>query len=202
MFATQLHSTQRPIQNTIHPRKHHSPSINPSTKSFNRQNNMNFSAVKQTLRDLKQVIEQLSPADFANPMPQLSNASIGEHTRHTIEFFQCLIQSYSHDMALDYDNRARNKQIQTNPMLAVSYIQQIIACIERPNKILAFAYQTPEGPLHLPTNYFREVLYNLEHCVHHQALIRVAMLSLDYVYFDDNFGVAAGTIKYRQQCAP
>jgi hypothetical protein len=28
----------------------------------------------------------------------------------------------------------------------------------------------------IDSNYFRELLYNLEHCIHHQALIKVVVL--------------------------
>jgi hypothetical protein len=50
------------------------------------------------------------------------------------------------------------------------------------------------------SNYFRELLYNLEHCIHHQALIKVAILQCETVTID-NFGVDQTTIEYRNQCA-
>lgn len=59
-----------------------------------------------------------------------------------------------------------------------------------------------DGELNLiETNYHRELLYNLEHCIHHQALIKVAVLQCESVKIDDNFGVARSTIEYRNQCA-
>jgi RNA-binding protein YhbY len=53
----------------------------------------------------------------------------------------------------------------------------------------------------IDTNYNRELLYNLEHCIHHQALIKVAVLQNDAITIDANFGVARSTIEYRKQCA-
>ena len=55
--------------------------------------------------------------------------------------------------------------------------------------------------LRIDSNYFRELLYNLEHCIHHQALIKVAILQLGHLHVNENFGVARSTIEYRKQCA-
>ena len=53
----------------------------------------------------------------------------------------------------------------------------------------------------IQSNYERELLYNLEHCIHHQALIKVAIIQSNSVAIDENFGVARSTIEYRKQCA-
>ena len=52
----------------------------------------------------------------------------------------------------------------------------------------------------IDSNYYRELLYNLEHCIHHQALIKVAVLKNENLKVDANFGVARSTIEYRKQC--
>lgn len=52
----------------------------------------------------------------------------------------------------------------------------------------------------IQSNYYRELLYNLEHCIHHQALIKVAVLQFENVLLNENFGVARSTIEYRKQC--
>jgi len=52
----------------------------------------------------------------------------------------------------------------------------------------------------IETNYYRELLYNLEHCIHHQALIRVALFQMENIKVNANFGVAPSTIEYRKQC--
>ena len=51
------------------------------------------------------------------------------------------------------------------------------------------------------TNYYREVAYNLEHTIHHMALIKVGICEFTDILVPEGFGVAASTIKYRKECA-
>ena len=56
-------------------------------------------------------------------------------------------------------------------------------------------------PIAIETNYYREVAYNLEHTIHHMALIRVGITEISNIQLPDDFGVASSTVKYRKQCA-
>jgi len=161
---------------------------------------MNFTSVKQTLFELQHLLNQISEDDYSKPIEYLSNASIGEHTRHIIELFQCAINSYVIG-ELNYDNRCRNLLIQTNPSFAIEKIDEICANIEKENKDLILESVFFEEVSRLNTNYFREVIYNLEHCIHHQALIKVAVFQFEYLVVNENFGVAPSTIVFRNQCA-
>ncbi len=161
---------------------------------------MNFTSVKQTLFELQHLLHQISEQDYTKPIEYLSNASIGEHTRHIIELFQCAIQAYEVG-ELNYDNRNRNLLIQTNPSYAIEKIDDICKSIEKENKNLILESVFFEEVSRIDTNYFREVIYNLEHCIHHQALIKVAVYQFDYLVVNDNFGVAPSTIVFRNQCA-
>ena len=51
---------------------------------------MLLSSINNNLKELIDLLHQLSNEEYSKPCPQLSNASIGEHTRHIIELFQCL----------------------------------------------------------------------------------------------------------------
>jgi hypothetical protein len=52
------------------------------------------------------------------------------------------------------------------------------------------------------TTYHRELLYNIEHLVHHLAIIRIGVKSIQFpVHFDDTVGVAASTIRNKKICA-
>ena len=161
---------------------------------------MHINSVKNTLLELKEVLVQLSNQDFAKPVENLGSSSIGEHSRHVIELFQCLLHSYETEK-LDYDKRERNYSIQTDVKFANNAIDIIVETIERPNKNIVLEQVINGESFSIETNYFRELLYNLEHCIHHQALIKVALYPLENIQLKPSFGVAPSTIEYKKQCA-
>ena len=157
-------------------------------------------AIHHSLQELNDLLAQISDADYAQPCHELSNATIGEHTRHIIEMFQCLNSQYESGI-VNYDQRQRNKLIQTSSEFAMSQIKEIQSSIDRENKKIELQQIIDGSAISIESNYLRELLYNLEHCIHHQALIKVAILMNGKLEVDENFGVARSTIEYRKQCA-
>lgn len=157
-------------------------------------------SVKNSLNELIGLLEQLSDTDYTFPCPELSGATIGEHTRHIIEMYQCLQKQY-YTGVVNYDLRARNKQIQTDSLFAITQIEEVKANLDLENKPLVLQQVIDGQAITIESNYIRELLYNLEHCIHHQALIKVGLLHCQAIAIDDNFGVARSTIEYRKQCA-
>lgn len=157
-------------------------------------------SINKSLNELVNLLIQLPNSEYANPCLSLSNSTIGEHTRHIIEMFQCLENNY-YSGIVNYDKRPRNKLIQTDTDFAISQIKGVQNSLEKENKKLELQQIIDSEELRLESNYFRELLYNLEHCIHHQALIKVAILQIEAIELDENFGVARSTIEYRNQCA-
>jgi hypothetical protein len=75
-----------------------------------------------------------------------------------------------------------------------------LANVEKQNKELVLTTFLDGKQISIPTNFFRELYYNLDHCIHHQALIKVAINLSNCIEVDENFGVAKSTIEYRKQC--
>ena len=157
-------------------------------------------SVNKTLNELSDLLSQLSSDDYTCQCHGLSNATIGEHTRHIIELFQCLENQYESGV-VNYDSRKRDYAIQTNTETAKIAIQSVIDNLNKPNKNILLHQVIDGETIEIESNYNRELLYNLEHCIHHQALIKVAVLQNDSITIDENFGVARSTIEYRKQCA-
>lgn len=153
-----------------------------------------------SLDELIGLLNQLTDNEYSNPCKELSDASIGEHTRHIIEMFQCLQEQYSSGI-VNYDKRERNKRIQTSCIFAKIQIEKIKGGLQLENNILLLQQKIDGNLVEIESNYYRELLYNLEHCIHHQALIKVALLQNNCVSLNENFGVARSTIEYRKQCA-
>lgn len=160
---------------------------------------MLLKSIHHSLDELLYLLNQLSDHEYSQSCTALSGASIGEHTRHVLEMFQCLENSYDSGI-LNYDNRERNNQIQTETEFAKQCIVTIKMGLKSENKTI-YLEQIIDGlNIRIQSNYYRELLYNLEHCIHHQALIKVAVLQFENISVDENFGVARSTIEYRKQC--
>ncbi len=159
-------------------------------------------AIRNVFEQLYEVLEQVTPEQYKAPSRTLSKATIGQHVRHIIELFQCLHQGYGSGR-INYENRKRDLLIETDPRLAVSLLQQIANSLHMPDKtlLLEVSYQTDtEESIVIQSNYLRELVYNLEHTVHHMALIRVGIEELTPISLSVGFGVATSTMKYRKSC--
>lgn len=161
---------------------------------------MLLTSINNSLNELVDLLKQLSQNEYSTACAELSNATIGEHTRHIIEMFQCLENQY--DLGIvNYDKRERNSRIQTDTIFAIKNIILIQQNLNKKNKNIELRQNIDGEEIRISSNYFRELLYNLEHCIHHQALIKVAVLQCETVIIDPDFGVARSTIKYRSECA-
>jgi hypothetical protein len=156
-------------------------------------------SINNSLDELTELLRQLSDEEYSEPCFELSGSSIGEHTRHIVEMFQCLDRNYDCGI-INYDKRDRNFLIQTDTKYAIQMILDIKSSIQKENKDLEIQQLIDGDAIQIQTNYHRELLYNLEHCIHHQALIKVAILKSEKITVNSNFGVARSTIEYRKQC--
>ena len=158
-----------------------------------------FKSSIQTIEEFKEVLLELPEDCYKKPCGILSNATIGQHTRHIIELYQCLVNNYDSGKVF-YDRRQRDTRIEQEVSFAIDQLIEIQHALERPDKEITVYYDLNENVESIPSNYYREVMYNLEHCIHHQALIKVGISTLTNFSVPESFGVAASTIKHRKQC--
>ena len=159
--------------------------------------------IQNVFVQLTESLHQLTNTEYTQPSKILFNASIGQHVRHIIELFLCLENGYETGV-VNYENRKRDYKIETDKGFAVQLVKDIYHRLERPNIGLVMEagdYEDASGVVAIPTNYYREIAYNLEHTIHHMALIRVGINEVSSIELPEEFGVAYSTIKYRQQCA-
>jgi hypothetical protein len=161
---------------------------------------MLVASIKANFIQIIALLNQLSDEEYTFCHPELSNATIGEHTRHIIEMYQSLLKNYDSKI-VNYDKRERNISIQTDKVVAINAINAILENIELENTEMTLQQGIDEVTFQVKTNYFRELLYNLEHSIHHQALIKVAVLKNKNITLCPEFGIAKSTIEYRTQCA-
>lgn len=160
-------------------------------------------SIKNVFIQLNNSLTQLSNEEYTKPSEQLFNATIGQHVRHIIELFICLEKGYATGI-VNYEKRKRELAIETDKEYARQLLSGIFRSIERPDKTLlleANYNEQSEETLLIGTNYYREIVYNLEHTVHHMALIRVGLKEVSTIQVPQEFGVAASTIKHKKTCA-
>jgi len=159
--------------------------------------------IQHVFVQLSETLNQLTDEEYMQPSRILLSATIGQHVRHIIELFQCLEKGYDEGI-VNYEKRKRDYQIETNKELAATLLKAVYQNVERPNKEIvleAADYCDTMEVASIPSNYYRELAYNLEHTIHHMALIRVGVNEVSSIELPDEFGVAYSTIKYRKQCA-
>ena len=159
-------------------------------------------AVHQVFLQLSDSLNKLDQDQYNYSCKNLSGNTIGQHVRHIIEMFQCMEAGYQTG-EIDYEKRKRDHGMETDKNIASGILQDIILQISKENKSLFLLTYYNDQQLvaeKISTNYFREIAYNLEHTIHHMALIRIGLRELGDIPVDDSYGVASSTIKFRQQC--
>ncbi len=164
---------------------------------------MIFLQLSRQLQSLSKLVLNLTDEQYNKKVTHLGNSSIGGHTRHIIELLQCAIDGYSTG-SVDYVNRKRNLLLESNRIFALSVLQQLHNFSKVPDKKLNLVAEQIDDTAELTnvtTTYYREVLYNTEHTIHHLALIKVAIIDMQLDLVDTNFGMAYSTIKYKATLA-
>ena len=160
---------------------------------------------KQTSQILHQVAElvgQLNNEQYTQSMPILTDNSVGKHIRHIVVFYQCLLNGISAGQ-IDYDKRERNLLLETDRNYAQDAIRKItnVTAIICDNP-LTLDMACGDGICTVNTSTFRELAYNIEHVIHHLAIIKIGIKThYPEVSLPENLGVAYPTIKYQQQQA-
>jgi len=155
--------------------------------------------IKNELYRCAELIQAINPSDYSQSLPSLSGASIGAHMRHIIELFQCLKVGYANGI-INYDQRERNDLIQSVRDIGLNAFKEVIVEMELEDKPLKLIIHTSGQSRSLETTYFRELWFNFDHCIHHEALIRIGLKELgkeDLVAKE--FGVSPSTIAYQNQ---
>ena len=164
-------------------------------------------ACENNLNSIKFLLEKLNEHDFKKPIIYLNNGTIGQHVRHIIEFYSCFIDGIE-DNHINYESRKRSLLLETDIRYCKKTIEDVISRMnskikEQRTIIVRYNMSIEEKNFaELVSNSLRELMYCLEHSIHHQALIKVALIELgksDLV--DSNFGLAYATIRKNNQCA-
>lgn len=160
---------------------------------------MLFLQLTQQLQSLQKLIHQLTNEQYTYNSKHLGNYSIASHTRHIIELLQCALKGYETNR-IDYINRIRDLQLETDRFFAIDSIDQLLVNLQKEDRLLQLVTEVFDGNDRnsITTTYYREIVYNTEHAIHHLALIKVALVEMNLPLVEENFGMAYSTIKYNK----
>ncbi len=156
-------------------------------------------SIKQLVQ-LKSILNQIDDLDYAKPLSVIENSTIGKHVRHILEFYECLFNALNKNEVC-YDDRKRNLILEESIRFANECITGVIEKINLIdiNKRILLKSKYGMDELFVESSLYREITYNIEHTVHHLAIIRIAVSNqLKYISIDEGFGYADSTINYLQ----
>jgi hypothetical protein len=160
------------------------------------------------LEDLRLYLSVIEPVTYQAPLDVLSGSTIGQHTRHIIEFFNCLIEqsSESESPLISYSKRRRDFLIESAPDHALQNVLQIcerLHDLETEKTCWLDCAEHGQENLLVPSTIGRELIYTIEHTIHHLAIVKIALkASTPTLALPEHFGVAPSTIRHRQEsCA-
>lgn len=158
----------------------------------------------KTLDQLENILDQIQSRDYCRPCLTLGSSTIGQHVRHTLEFFLCLERGVSSNI-INYDKRGHDRKMETDKFLAIQALRRIrnFVASHRLDKVLQLevGYERHSDEYQvITTNLLRELAYNIEHAVHHMAIMKIGINEVaPYVQLAENFGVASSTVRYKSQ---
>lgn len=152
--------------------------------------------------ELHRLVSALNAEQYAAPVPVLSKSSIGQHVRHVLEFYICLMNA--EDATVDYDSRKRDRSLETDRaavMGSLNALREWMKGIHRdvPMQMLVDHSTDGSGNTRMNTSLYRELAYAFDHGIHHMALLRIAVEQHHpAVALDPDFGVAPSTVRDRK----
>src|SRR5689334_15916856 len=119
------------------------------------------------LADLRFYLESIDPVIYQSPLELLSGSTIGQHTRHIIEFYNCLLeQSYQQENPIiNYAKRRRDHAIESRPEHALYLVNDLC------ERLLGLDPDQPceldctehgQDDLLVSSTIGRELIYNIE----------------------------------------
>jgi uncharacterized damage-inducible protein DinB len=159
------------------------------------------------LLEINDLLKGLSQEQYSRKLEILTDASIGQHVRHILEFYQCLFNG-AISKEVNYDARKRDLKLETDLHFASKTVDEIINVLlaiksDFPvNFIADYSTSQDQKPTLIQSTFYRELAYNLEHSIHHQALIKVAITEMQLTSLvKETFGYAPSTIRHIKICA-
>ncbi len=156
------------------------------------------------LQEIQKVIDLLPQALYTEPQALFEGSTVGQHFRHIIEFYGCLLSGVESG-SLCYDDRERDLRLESDQEFAKETCANLIPLVRSVEfsttlELRACCDPSASEQLHFSTSVERELAYTLDHAIHHLAMIKI-ILRQEGIKIDPSIGVAPSTIRHKETCA-
>lgn len=149
------------------------------------------------------LLETIDDVAFQKAIPIFNGSTIGQHFRHILDFYTCLIKGLERPY-VDYSFRERNPDLEKNAALARKKFEEIMTAIKPfdEDRVILIKADFHDGdhakhPL-VTSSIGRELMYAYDHAVHHLAIIKIGLqVSFPDFPVHSDLGVAPSTIRYQ-----
>jgi hypothetical protein len=153
-------------------------------------------------QQILQLLDQISPEQYASPLGILNEASPGQHFRHIIEFYHCLFTGMDSGM-VDYASRNRDHRLEQDLDYAILAYQKLKEGLSGLNENAVISVKADFSASQRPvvqSTVGRELMFAYDHAVHHLAIIKIGLQhSIPGLKLDQHLGVAPSTVKYNRR---
>ncbi len=162
-----------------------------------------INGLQSVIHDYQHLLQSLRVEHYcASPDGQ---SSIGAHVRHVLEFMQVLAAQIT-DGVIDYEARAHDVSMESNPLAVADTLSKLLttfrAQIETYGlyRLLLLKETAVLGHPRVTTtsSVGREILFIIQHSVHHLAIIKMKTDALG-LHMRPDLGVANATKLYRAE---
>lgn len=158
-------------------------------------------AILLTINQVTDLLSQIAPHEYRQPLPEFDGSTLGQHFRHILEFFICLEKGIPSGI-VDYAARERNLLFEDAPGVALAAMDSFAKVLEGLSSSTEVAFKAEFGGIErpcYPSTVGRELVFVYDHAIHHLAIIKIGLrCRFPHIRVDKDLGVSPSTIKARK----
>ncbi|HFB64948.1 MAG TPA: hypothetical protein ENJ60_05330 [Aeromonadales bacterium] len=162
-------------------------------------------ATRSSLEQIQLIVEMIEEGQKETNENIYAESGIGRHIRHVTDHFLALKNGLD-NLLVNYNHRHRDSLIETSLKEAraiLVYLQDWLSAINSENLQLVIKSEInceKEESVKIFSSIERELLYLINHTIHHAAYIKL-LLQHYQINLPDEIGIAPGTATYFRQVA-
>lgn len=151
-----------------------------------------------------QAMRIIPEESYSKPQSIFNDSTFGRHFRHIYDFFHCLCIQCD-QKTVDYAARLRDEKIENDCDYAIERFEHVKYLLQSFDENTAVKVYTDfdesiDDRTAVNSSIGRELMYAYDHAVHHLAIIKIGLKTLDpALEIDERLGVAASTIQHQYE---